>query len=402
MKIKHISEHFLNTLLEDGKIPSSYKSLKYTFSDKLFYDSEYDKYLSKNIQAPIITYIAFPKFLTPSFFNNELFKTKKVVQNNREGFGITINPDLNDIGQYLTNHFSKNSRAPIIKKIKRLEFCFNINYKVFFGDIDKDYYNYLMNLTHSMLIKRFNQKNDSNFILKNWKKYNDILYPLITKKKASIFVIYNEKEPIQISINFHYNKTFFAFIPAYNIDYAQFGLGNTAVYKQLEWCIQNGYEYLDMGNGDLDYKIRWCNYKYDLETHIYFKKNHILANLLAFKEEYRVTIINILKKIKNNTVLKNLKKKLPSRKPTNFNNDSLNYTSENLDTISFYETNILQEIQLKPNTDFIHLKKPLYDFLYKTKDHLNQVVLYKIENKSNTFIIKGTKKNIRISFKQSA
>src|SRR5690606_9401311 len=122
------------------------------------------------------------------------------------------------------------------------------------------------------LTKRFEQRNDTNHILINWERYKNILFPLINEKKASIFVIYNNESPIQISINFHYGKTFFAHIPAYDVDYAPYGLGNTAVYKQLEWCIENNYEYLDMGNGYLEYKKRWCNYQYDLETHIFYKK----------------------------------------------------------------------------------------------------------------------------------
>lgn len=381
--------HFFNELVETHQIPKAYKKLSFKFNNKAFFNSKAN--CAKGILPKVETYIAFPGFLTPQFHSNQ-FKAKCIEQKNQECFGIILSPEIKNTQEYLVQNLSKNSRSPILKKKKRLEACFNITYKVFYGNINKDEYDRLMNTAHAMLVRRFEQRNDSNFILKNWNKYLEILYPLINQNKASFFVIYNENTPIQISINFHYNKTFFAYIPAYNIDYAQFGLGNTAVFKQLEWCIENNYEYLDMGNGDLEYKVRWCNYQYSLETHIIYLKSNFIARIKALKPIYRVKLINFIK------TLKNLKQNKTQNTKT-FNKIPPEYIIKPIDDIASIEKhNNLKEINFFETHTTKHLSKIICDFIYAEKEHLNKIKIYSILNSSN-YIVKTPNKGINILFK---
>jgi len=393
MSLKKV--HFLNELLEKHNIPTAYKTLRYAFNDAVFFET-------KNVTEPETSTqvcIAFPKFLKPTFHNGR-FKTKKIIQKNLDSFGITIAPEITEISQYLNAHFSKSSRAPIIKKMKRLESCFNIHYKVFYGTIAEETYEKLMYKTHAMLLRRFEQRNDNNFILNDWNKYVKLLFPLINNRKASLFVIYNDDTPIQVSINFHYEKTFFAYIPAYDIDYAQFGLGNTAVYKQLEWCIENNYVYLDMGNGDYDYKKRWCNYQYQLETHIYYKSNSLKANILATTELNTIKIKNILKEIINSAFYNKLKQTVFSKKDTNNSFSFSNYSIENIKEANRPKSEYLQPIDLKTNNDYQEIKKPLFDFLYNTQDHIDTVSIHKIKNETDAFLITGISSCVKVTYNQ--
>lgn len=393
MSLKKV--HFLNELLETHKVPIAYKALRYAFNDSVFYK----KSNAKEPEASTQMFIAFPGFLKP-IFNNNQFKTKIITQKYRDSFGITIAPHITDISQYINAHFSKSSRTPIVKKMKRLENCFNIHYKVYYGEIDEETYKHIMDKTHAMLVRRFEQLKENNFVLKDWNKYFTALHPLINEQKASLFVIYNDNMPIQVSINFHYQKTYFAHIAAYDIDYAQFGLGNTAVYKQLEWCIKNNYNYLDMGNGDYEYKKRWCNYHYELETHIHYKSNSLKDNVLANKELNIIKIKNLLKELVNNKFYNEIKQAISANKFINKASPLSNYTTENLNNSEIPKNDFLQKIDLKATTSFQDIKKPLFDFLYITKDHINTVLIYKIENETDSFLIRGSVNSQKIMFNQ--
>ena len=393
MSLKKV--HFLNDLLEKHQIAPGYKTLRYSFNDAPFYETE-----TNTLPETSQVIIAFPTFLKPTF-QNDSFKTKKIVQKYLDSYGITIAPTITNIDHYVNAHFSKSSRTPILKKMKRLESCFNIRYQVYYGEISKETYTSIINKTHAMLVRRFNQRNDNNFILNNWKKYEALLFPLINDRKASVFVIYNEDTPIQVSINFHYQKTFFAYIPAYDIDYAQFGLGNTAVYKQLEWCIENNYAYLDMGNGDYDYKKRWCNYHYQLETHIQYKSSSLRHRLLATKELNIIKLKNGIKTGINSPFYAKIKKVIATKTPLNDSFSCSNYTIENLNEGVLHKNDALQAIDLKKTTDFQELKKPLCDFLYTTKCHSDTVTIHKIINETHTFLITGGSSSIKVIFNQN-
>jgi hypothetical protein len=376
--------HFLNELLEKHHIPSAYNALWYDFNNTLVYKAEATKTSHISVQK----WIAFPTFLRPDI-NDALFKTKKSVQKFQDSFGIIIPPNCTHIGEYLNKQFSKSSRSPILKKMKRLESCFNIRYRVYYGEISMETYTQIMDKTQAMLVRRFKQRNDNTFVLNQWNRYKTLFFPLINEKKASLFVIYNDDTPIQVSINFHYKETFFAYIPAYDIDYAAFGLGNTAVYKQLEWCIENHYAYLDMGNGDYEYKKRWCNYQYQLETHIHYKPNNVLNLLWANKELTRIKTTNILKTLIHNPFYQKMKYQVLVKPSANDELPYEHYAIENLTGTDAINSDTLQPMDLKQTTNFQALKKPLYDFLYNTKDHISAVWVYKIVHETDAYLIKG-------------
>ena len=375
-------ENFLYKLYESNKVSDYYKTLQLSFAKNYAVYKNEDLSIGEDQKILTKTIIAFPQFLEPEFINSGL-KVRHIIQKKLDCFGIILDDKLQDIDSYLREHFSKNSRTPIIKKKKRLEECFNIEYKIFYGEIDVETYHSLMNITKEMLIQRFEQKSGNNSALGKWKWYEDTLYRLINEKKASFFVIYNNQTPIQISINYHYDTILFAHIPAYDINYSKFGLGNTAVYKQLEWAIENNYKYLDFGDGDLDYKRRWCNYDYKLETQIICKKSSLVGNIVSLIELNLVRFKNLMKDLNVDAYIQKLKQKggspvnSESYEQFNFSDVDENFNMESLEKI-----NLLGE-------EFNFLKKPIFDFIYQYQDHFDSIKVYK-EN-DTTFVIAGEK-----------
>lgn len=394
MSLKKIN--FLSALFEQNKVSNIYKSLEYAFNEALVYESNSHNELILQQQSPVEINIAFPQYLKPNFnyFNNQ-YSLKKITQRFQNCYGIILPVQLQSPVEYLKSKFSTNSRVRILKKMKRLEASYNITYKVYFGHIEKNNYDNLITITHEMLSRRFEQRNDTNYVLNSWEKYKELLFHLINTKKASLFVIYNNDKPIQVSVNFHYQKTLFFYILAHNIDYSQFGLGNIAVYKGVEWCIENKYQYLDMGNGELEYKKRWCNYNYQLETHIYYNKNSMKAYTIANCELLIIKVKNVLKTVINSTLYSKLKTSIltikKSKKPT----DITEYTSEKITDLKHYNNN-LKGIDNEIDTHFKHINKPICDFIYATREHVNNISVFKILNEKNSFIIKGLDSILKI------
>ena len=98
-----------------------------------------------------------------------------------------------------------------------------------------------------------------------------------------MFVIYHDTRPISISLNFHYNeRILFSDCASYDIDYEKFGLGHIDLYKHLEWCLENNYAFLDLGNGVSEYKSKWCNIFYNFHYFLYFKKKSIFAMAISY------------------------------------------------------------------------------------------------------------------------
>ncbi|MDD7885843.1 GNAT family N-acetyltransferase [Flavivirga sp. 57AJ16] len=377
-------ENFFLTIIEKNLILNYYKSLQYAFNKK------HTVYNAPESTSPVIennhvaSLIAFPQFLYPTFIDQNLIRAKKITQRKQESFGIIIDKKYKSTDDHLRAHFSKSSRTPIIKKMKRLESCFDIGYKMFFGEMTHEEYDFIMDCSHKMILKRFELLNETNFFLKKWDTYYKSILPLLRLKKASILVIYDGDTPIQISINFHFNKMFFAVIPAFDVDYSKFGLGNIAIYKQLDWCIKNDYDYLDMGNGDLEYKVRWCNHSYNLETHVLYRKKSVLPYLIASLEITKIRIKNILKTLHVDDHLKRLKLALNKNKRISKNTTQLNYTLKEIKKIpkdiDFPTINVNAPI-------FKNFKKPLYDYLFAHRENINDIVLLKIN--SSSFLVKG-------------
>ncbi len=103
---------------------------------------------------------------------------------------------------------------------------------------------------------------------------------MILNKQASLFVIYDGKDAININLNMHVKNTVFLFITTYDIDYSKFRLGNTNWMMQLDWFLKNNIEIVDFSKGNIEYKKRWANKEYDFEYHLFYDSANIIIKMI--------------------------------------------------------------------------------------------------------------------------
>lgn len=373
-------EDFYNTFFQKDNISSVFSKIFYKYDNSIFYSS---KNLEAKNTAKVNFISLFPQYLYPEITNKKI-KVKRIQQKKLDGFGILID-GVKDADAYLLNTFKSSTRGPIKKKIKRLESCFNIHSKMFYGNITETEFNVIMPQLKNMIKLRFIQRNNANETLDKWDAYLNSTLALIKNKEASLFVLYSDEDIIGISLNYHINKIFIGHIIAYDIDYSKFGLGNTIVYKLLDWSIKNDYTIFDMGNGALDYKRIWSNFAYNYEYYISYN-----SSVLAFG----VGQFQIIKtKLKNTLKELNLISNYRKIKARFFGN---NIQSENL-VKPFKIEEINAELFENINSTKIKsdaaayktVKKAVIDFAFSKQEHINNIELFKID--SNSFVIKGGK-----------
>ncbi|TNJ46476.1 GNAT family N-acetyltransferase [Tamlana fucoidanivorans] len=364
---------FYNTFYIKGQIPDVYNTIGYTYKAGLFYQRPIQK-SAKTDGTYIIN-------LFPSYLEEKNLKKISISQANLNGYAVVL-PSSN-LEDFLKHHFKSNARTSILKRKKRLEICFPIKYKMYFGSISYKTYETIMRSLKTMLLKRFTQKKTANEFFAKWNQYLNRTYELIINKEASLFVIYNNESMIGISLNYHSNEVCIGHLIAYDIDYAKFGIGNTIVLKLVEWCIENKYTLLDMGNGDLDYKFMWCNYKYYYQYHLILSNGALTNKLLISFELLKIKFKNTLKHFNIDVLLTNCKNFIEIRKRVKpFNNLNIivepmtkPINLEDAQLLNFYEINTPE------------LKKACIDFMYLQQNHISNIQIFKLHR--HLFYIKS-------------
>ncbi|XMO86099.1 GNAT family N-acetyltransferase [Algibacter sp. AS12] len=363
-------------LFERQVIPDCIIKIGYKDNDIILYSNFKKAIEQKNISIQIV-----PEYLNISYQDH---LTNKVINEYRLGYASKLK-GFKDINSYVRSQYGKNVK-PILKNIKRLEMCFNVNYVFYHGEIEKAEYILLMEALRNMLIKRFKQRNDANYRLGEWEKLVESTYKLIKIKKASLFVIYNNNEPIQINVQYHFKDILIGSIASYNIDYQVFGLGNTGVYKQIEWCIENNYSIYDQGHGDLEYKRRWSNLIYNFKHHVVYNKSDLKPIIISNIEVLKVRLKAFLRKKQAVETLKKIK--------SNFSKgaQSIKTSEKSFEVLEF--DNLKDEIKTfalinwrAPEYQF--LMKNICNFLYYKFEHYNNIEIYQHKSESKTFVIKG-------------
>ena len=238
-----------------------------------------------------------PEYIKPRTIPTPTFKSKTIKQIN---WGYSIRLDsTNTIDGYLESQFKSKYRSIIRRYVKRLEHCFPIRYELFYGSVEKDTYHFLMDSLHQMITNRFGQRKETHKEFHRWESLVQETFKRILGREASLFVIYDGAHPIQISLNYHFDKILFSAISSYDINYAKFGLGHVEIYKQLQWCIDNDHCLYEMGVGGMDYKRRWSNNIYQYEHLVIYPKNKPVTKFFALIEINRIKTKEYLKSKKN-------------------------------------------------------------------------------------------------------
>ncbi|WP_170126275.1 GNAT family N-acetyltransferase [Arenibacter echinorum] len=307
----------------------------------------------------------------------------------RTGFIMDLSPFPN-ADEYLKSHLGSKNRRNILSRLKRLESCFDITYKCYFGEIDESEYEFLFQEFELMIGSRFEQRGDEHVGFQRWDDYKESVYDLIRNKRASLFVIYDQKKPIVINLNYHYQNILDIAIPSYDIDYSKFGLGQIVLVKQLEWCFQNDIKMVDMRWGDLPYKRLWCNKIEEYKCDVVYNKNNPTNLILAFTIAKYLNI----KKSMGKSKLQQLRLKFLRK------NRTKNETVDKVDVVAAIRIEDMAEL---PSNDQIRaldlskneyqfLRNPVYNYQYTHSAHSSDIDVYSLDNEEMSYIIAGKRK----------
>ncbi len=340
---------------------------------------DYNEYPT-SFEKGVVQISHMPNFCSIQLSNDDRLMKRSVVHD--FGFKININ-NIENLNSYLKGQFKKNAKS-IKRYVRRLESCFDIEYKLFFGDIEKVHCDELLLALKSMIVRRFDEKRENSVQLKEWEHIEKHAYELVKSKRASIFVIYESGAPIDISINYHVGKIYFSYISSFDIDYSKFSLGHVDIYKQLEWCLENGYEIFDLGGGVMDYKRRWSNCSYDNRQYFYCNKKSFLdrgyLQLLLIFYKFKLFLV----KMGVHILVKRYKKRIRNimRPKINLPNVLIKEETRVLDG---YKEVGLSEAGLSM------FKKNILDFLYSNQEHISNISVYQ-SNDYKSILVEGTDK----------
>lgn len=327
----------------------------------------------------------------PKYFNNNTSNLPKNIKHysikQYPGYLTELNKFKNLDG-YLQATFSKKSRAKLNRYQKRLELCFEVHYKMYCGEINREDYDFIFKSFKGLLEKRFTEKQTTNNNLQadEWAFYYDVTYLLILEKKAALFVIYEGKNPIGVTLNYLSENILFHGITTFDIDYSKFHLGKIMLKNLFGWCFENDIKILDFSKGHFTYKTEWMTKKYDFEYHLYVNQSSITSRTTGLIIKYFFKSKQFLRDKEVNEKLHQLTYKFSKGK--NIVDKKLKY--------SFIEVE-----KNTPNTSltkidfyldkFLFMKIIINEFLFLNSEKLKCFELYSINNKEKTYLFKGDK-----------
>ncbi|MEO1011530.1 MAG: GNAT family N-acetyltransferase [Bacteroidota bacterium] len=322
----------------------------------------------------------FPGYLVPQVDPKyRLFKTL-----DKKGYAVHLK-GYASVEDYFDAHLKRSSKKAIKRALNRFEHCFEVSYTMFYRSISRDTYNFLLEALYKMISDRFKDRYTTHTALKQWEYYHSLFYRLVSEGRGSIFVIFDREIPIEISLNFNFGNIMLSAFSSFNADYAKFSLGNIEIYKQLEWCLENGYVLFDMSYGDFKYKMDWSNLHYDFETHV-ISKTSLGGPLASFLEKKGQITNYFIKKEVNHTYhrIKSILK--GERGPKEPDGRNIDFTLEKVDTSEMDKINGLKRVNLV-EPQWNRLKRYVYDYLYLEQKRLQDITIYQ---KSETkFLIKS-------------
>jgi hypothetical protein len=373
-----------------NKLPKFYKPIGSLYADDLLLSNNDDNFQQQNKKVIVVKDI-------PRYFDvktNVLPKNIKYF-NIEQYSGFSINfQDIKNTDDYLKSRFGNSSRYKLRRSIKKLESCFDISYKMYYGDILKEEYDFIMDEFFRLLEIRSIEKGIlDNRNLKKKDYYHKLVYNYILQKKASFFIIYNGKHPIDICLNFHLDSIVYQLIRTYDINYSKFNTGYIDLIKQIEWCISNNINFINFSYGDYYWKRRWCNMVYKYDYHIFFNSKSIKSIVTAVIYRSEIKIRHVLREKKIIDKYHEIKWKiyniLNPKKGLNIEVKIIEF-KKNMD--------IKSKIDIY-SREFNFIIRPIYEFLYNFNENEKDLKVYNLMNSSNDYLIVGEQNKIILSFK---
>ena len=383
---KHIV--FLKSFLLEDHIPSIYSGVSY-HNIKF-----YSKTSSVQNKFPSVCTIKdIPDYLTLCI--NASSNTNLKTINTLKGYLVETGK-YDTITEYLHDKFGAKRRSNLRRYTKRLEYCFNISYRCYIGEISREKFDFLFENLKHFLEKRFIQKAEKNYELQYLEEYKEYIYPLVCNKEANLFVIYQNESPISIRVNILKKQLGFYIISGYDINYDKFHLGAIDMLKNIEWCINQKIVSYDLLKGYYHYKKDWLTTTYNNKNQIIFS-NQLKAILIASFIQLRTLLVYFFYNLLKGTWFYNKYQKLKKKRFQQSHNDlkpEYIITKDPDVKIEDYKP-----IDISKEITFENLKKPLFDFLFLSREKQNDISIFSDRKNSSHYYIKGKTKSISILMK---
>ncbi len=315
----------------------------------------------------------------------EKFKCDRITIPLYEGFLIQLS-QFENFEHYVTDKVKRARFSEIRRLEKKLHKCFDISYRFYQDDIDSSTYSYLFKTLKSLTTKRFQEKGEQNYELQYFESFEKEILPLLQRKEAGIFVIYDGDKPISIRVDVHFQKIIYGLLRTYDTDYGKFGLGDIDMLENIRWGLGNNYLAIDLLKGYFEYKKKWCTNTYRYMHHIiYRKKPQTLipkGRVLASRIRLRNRLLLLAKSMR----LGNLKRSVLKR---------MGGTSKKSHDVLVEEwstnTTTIPNLRLVDieSGECLKLRKPLYDFLYKENLKKSEMDIYIVGNHTSRIFVKA-------------
>ncbi|KAA5825608.1 GNAT family N-acetyltransferase [Algibacter amylolyticus] len=340
-----------------------------------------------NFKNKLLVIYNIPNYDNINYTNTSYYtklKTKRIPEN--EAYMADFS-EYKTIDDYFSEQVGRKKIGNINRRKKKLERCFNISYQLFYKTvIPKDTYLALMRAFKALLIEKFKSRKEFYPVTDGyfWDFYTDTIHPMIANGEASLYVVYNNKNPISLYLCYHFNSLTVGVIPVFDVNYYKFGLGSITIMNLFEALTDKGFNKFDFYKGEYGYKKDWCNKIYNYEYHLIYEKSIISSGLAAFvaaklklKQYLRQKGVN---DFYYKTIFKLKNRKAPE--PKYYQITSILDTD--IANMSLKPLSLLE----KTNSE---LKKEVYNFLYANNLHFEAIELFQLENDS--YIIKNNNEN---------
>ena len=203
-------------------------------------------------------------------------------------------------------------------------------------------------------------------------------YQMINVKKASLFVIYGDKKPIGITLNYHSKDVLFEYLTVFDSDYYRFNIGHTTILKLLDWSFNNNVKIFDFSHGDFDYKKRWSIGTYSMSHHIIYDSSSIRSRFIAWSLKSNFYFKRYLRE--KNVIA--FKKRLFFKAQHLFDKVETTYLNYKVSILEFdNSSNELEEIDLYSDM-FTSQRKSFFDYIYGKPETVSSFTFFKKENGS--------------------
>lgn len=383
--VKFVKHSYLPLLINVGK--NLTKGISYTL------DEEQHDYKGK-------TFLIYD---VPTYFDIDRLnagkglslRIKKIFQ--YQGFLMDIS-SYDNHEDYINAQFSSKNRREFRANMRKLETCFNIQYSFIYDEISRSDFDLVFNQFYELLNKRFTRKKTNYHHLspEKWSYYSELVYEMLQVKKASLLVIYNEKMPIGVTLNFHSEDILFETITVFDSDYYKFSIGKTSIIKLLEWCFANNYRISDFSKGDFEYKHKWSNVVYDFNYHILYDskslKSLIVANGLAFYFKLKL----FLREKGVNELYRKYKFMLSGGSKTVNLNSNQAIKFEKIEAFDGVPKDFVNINYNDESNSF--LLQNVYTFAFANPEPIENIKVFQSSSDKKVFVISGTKKAQQITF----